>query len=196
MANIKYTKEILSKIVKESTSIRQVLSKLNLKKAGGNYKNIKARLDQFELDYSHFTGRIWNKGKTWSKPSVNLNDRLIENSNYSSGLPYSTSQLKNRLFKEGFKEMECENCKLTKWLGKPISLELHHINGVNNDNRIENLQILCPNCHSYTKNYRGKNMNAQKETFEVEPVKFGEDLTANTEPSLDIGRCRNLTART
>lgn len=186
MANIKYTKEILSKIVKESTSIRQVLSKLNLKEAGGNYKNIKARLDQFELDYSHFTGRIWNKGKTWSKPSVNLNDRLIENSNYSSGLPYSTFKLKNRLFKEGFKEMECENCKLTKWLGKPISLELHHINGVNNDNRIENLQILCPNCHSYTENYRGKNMSAQKETFEVEPVKFGEGLTANPEPSCSI----------
>jgi len=186
MANIKYTKEILSEIVKESTSIRQILSKLNLKEAGGNYKNIKARLDQFGIDYSHFTGKVWSKGKRWIKKTYNLNDRLIENSTYSSGLPYSSYRLKNRLIKEGFKQKRCEICKLTEWLGQPINLELHHINGVNNDNRLENLQILCPNCHSYTENYRGKNMSALKETLEVEPIKFGESLTANPEPNCNI----------
>ena len=55
-------------------------------------------------------------------------------------------------------------------MGKPIALELHHINGIKNDLRIENLLILCPNCHALTDNYRGKNigMSAQRETSEVE----------------------------
>lgn len=55
-------------------------------------------------------------------------------------------------------------------MGKPIALELHHINGVKDDLRIENLQILCPNCHAFTDNYRGKNigMSAREETLEVE----------------------------
>ena len=66
------------------------------------------------------------------------------------------------------KEKKCECCGNTEWLGKPIPLELHHINGINSDNRIENLEILCPNCHSFTENYRGLNKSALKETLEVE----------------------------
>lgn len=181
--NIKYTKEVLESLVKECSSIRQLLNKLNLKEAGGNYKNIKARLNQFNIDYSHFTGSLWNKGKTWTKKTTNVEDKLIENCNYSSGLPYSTHKLKLLLLKTGKKEYKCECCKNTKWLDKPINLELHHINGINNDNRIDNLLLLCPNCHSYTDNYRGKNMSAYKETYNVESIKVGESLTANTEPS-------------
>lgn len=76
---------------------------------------------------------------------------LVENSTYQS------FKLKNKLLKEGLKECKCEKCNNTEWLGKPIPLELHHINGDRTDNRIENLQILCPNCHAQTDNYRGKN---------------------------------------
>ena len=74
------------------------------------------------------------------------------------------------MLKEGLKEHKCEICKQTEWLGKPIPLELHHINNVKNDLRIENLQILCPNCHAQTDNYRGKQKgkSAQKETSDVE----------------------------
>ena len=55
-------------------------------------------------------------------------------------------------------------------MNKPIALELHHINGIHSDNRFENLQILCPNCHAMTDNYRAKNkgVSAQKETFDVD----------------------------
>lgn len=82
---------------------------------------------------------------------------------------YQSYRLQKRLVSEGLKEHKCECCGLTEWLGKPIKLELHHINGDHTDNRLENLQLLCPNCHSYTDNYRGKNIkSAQEETSEVE----------------------------
>ena len=75
-----------------------------------------------------------------------------------------------RLLNANLKERICEHCENTLWLGNPIPLELHHINGVSSDNRLENLQLLCPNCHALTDNYRGKNigMSAQEEILEVE----------------------------
>lgn len=76
---------------------------------------------------------------------------LVENSPHCS-----SPKLKNRLFKEGLKEEKCEICGYTE------SLELHHINGDHTDNRLENLQILCANCHRQTNNYRGKGIRAHK----------------------------------
>lgn len=76
--------------------------------------------------------------------------------------------IRNRLLSEGIKEHKCECCGLTEWLGHPISLELHHLNGIHTDNRLENLQVLCPNCHAQTDNYSGKVLSAQEETLEVE----------------------------
>ncbi len=160
----KYTKEILEPIVKESGSIRQVLIKLGLKEAGGNYENIKTRIKNFEIDTSHFHGMLWNKGKKWSKQK-DISNKLVQNSTYSTGLPISTSKLKNQLLKLGYKEHICEMCGGLEWLGQKIPLELHHVNGDRFDNRIENIQFLCPNCHSFTENYRGKNMSARGETL-------------------------------
>lgn len=62
-------------------------------------------------------------------------------------------KLKNRLFEDGIKEKVCEECKLTEWLGRPIALELHHLDGDHRNNNLDNLQILCPNCHAFTDNY-------------------------------------------
>lgn len=95
-------------------------------------------------------------------------------------LTYQTHKLKKRLLREGYKKHVCESCGLSEWMSDPIPLELHHRNGIKTDNSLENLELLCPNCHALTDNYRAKNikkLSARMETFAVEPLKFGEALS-------------------
>jgi hypothetical protein len=72
---------------------------------------------------------------------------------------YNRSNLKKRLFKAGLKKRQCESCGEKKWLGEDIPLALHHKDGVSSNHLLENLQILCPNCHAFTDSYCGKNVN-------------------------------------
>lgn len=71
----------------------------------------------------------------------------------------STIHLKWRLIEEGVKEWRCERCNNTEWLGDKIPLELHHKDGDRTNNELDNLELLCPNCHAFTDTYRGRNMN-------------------------------------
>ena len=140
--------------VAESLSVRQVLGRIGLVPAGGNYKTVHGRIAKLGLDTSHFTGAGWNVGaryKSFGRKAA-LTEIMVENSPYNF-----THGLKNRLLKEGLKARCCEGCGLQEWRGALIPLELHHANGVNNDHRLTNLQLLCPNCHALTDNYRGKN---------------------------------------
>jgi hypothetical protein len=144
----KYKKELLEPIIKESKSIAQVLKKLNLKPAGGNYFHIKRIISKFEIDISHFTGKGWctegfNKGRDI--------EEYLKN-NYS----ISSYHLKNRLIKENILKEECSECGITEWRGKKISLELDHVDGDKFNNNLKNLRLLCPNCHSLTPNFRGR----------------------------------------
>ena len=69
---------------------------------------------------------------------------------------YQTNKLRKRLISEGYKTGECEECHITEWNGKPITIELDHIDGNRNNHSLENLKMLCPNCHSQTPTFRGK----------------------------------------
>lgn len=131
--------------------------KLGIKNVGGeDYKEVRQLANELgvELKFSY----KWEYRKK-NPPKMKMSDILVENSPYKS-----TTTLKERLFKENIKEYRCERCGITEWQGDSISLQIHHINGIHNDNRIENIQILCPNCHSQTDTYSGRNSNRENIT--------------------------------
>lgn len=153
MKKRKWTENDLREAAKKSISIRQVLHYLSLREAGGNYKQIKKYIKTFNIDSSHFLGRGWNKGlKRPFKFAIPLDEILIKDSDFQS------YKLRNRLITAGLKKPYCEECG---WARKSpdgrLPLELDHINGNSRDNRLENLRILCPNCHSLKPTHRGRN---------------------------------------
>lgn len=167
MSKRKWTDEQFIEAVKNSFSYAEVIRQIGLKPAGSNYDTVKRKIAELNLDVSHMTGQGWNQGDRYKiiKPAQPIDEILIKNSTF-----INTNHLRQRLLKEGIKKHQCECCNLTEWQGMPIALELHHKNAIKDDLRIENLELLCPNCHAFTDNYRGKNigMSAQEEILEVE----------------------------
>lgn len=155
MGKRKWTDEQFINAVKTSLSYAQVIRKLGLKVAGSNYDTVKRKIKELNLDISHMTNQGWNVGKRFRiiVPARPIEEILVKDSTF-----ISSNNLKKRLLKENIKEYKCECCGNTIWLNQKIPLELHHINGNKHDNRIENLQLLCPNCHALTDNYRGRNI--------------------------------------
>jgi hypothetical protein len=179
--NIKYSKEEFTKAVAENVSVAGVLRQLGLRPIGGNYRTVHRLIKVYSLDTSHFTGQGWNVGLRF-KPKQAISDETIfvRDSNYRCS--WRLRERYKRL--TGIKY--CEQCKLSSWQGKDIPLEIHHINGVNTDNRVGNLQLLCPNCHALTNNYRGRaHLSALSEKRDVECRKFKETLTDNAEGNLE-----------
>jgi Zn finger protein HypA/HybF involved in hydrogenase expression len=155
-----YTVEEFKKAVEESYSIAQTLTKLGLSPRGGNYRVFKKFEKLYNINTSHFTGQGHLKGKSHTFNTIPLSEILVKDYEYSS------NKLRKRLIAEGLKEHRCECCKLNEWLGEPIPLELDHIDGDHYNNMLENLKVLCPNCHAKTPTYRGKNKrNRNSETI-------------------------------
>ena len=148
-----WTEKQLRQAVKKSKSFRQILRELNLKMAGGNYAQIKKYLKFYRIDTKHFTGQGWNKGmRGIGRNRIKLEDILVRSSDFQS------FKLKKRLFSENIKPQHCEMCGWKKRSNDGrLPLELDHINGESRDNRLENLRVLCPNCHSLQPTHRGRN---------------------------------------
>jgi hypothetical protein len=151
----KYNEENIRKIVLESKSITQVILTLGLKNAGGSASTIKKYINKYNLDTSHFTGSVWNKGKTFPA-KIPLEDYL------SNKIGIQTNKLRVRLLKDGIFSHECSMCHNSVWNDKPIPIELDHINGNKIDNSLNNLRLLCPNCHAQTPTYKIKNSKKYK----------------------------------
>ena len=176
-----YSAEDVKRAVAENKSVAGVLRQLGLRPIGGNYRTIHKFIIDLNLDTSHFTGKGWNVGLGFNpRPPITDEEVFIENSDYRCSW-----RLRER-YKKRTGIRHCEHCGLSEWQGQAIPLEIHHINGNNLDNRIENLQLLCPNCHALTNNYRGRaHLSARSERRDVECRKFKETLTGRAEGNLE-----------
>jgi 5-methylcytosine-specific restriction endonuclease McrA len=145
--------EKFTALVAESDTIAAVLRYFGMDSRGGNNKTVRARIKHLKIDDSHIArGCTSNRGRTFRPRALPLDQVLVKNSTYNR------LSLKTRIISEGIVEYKCSECSLGDlWRDKKIVLVLDHINGINNDNRVENLRFLCPNCNSQTPTFAGRN---------------------------------------
>jgi len=158
-------KDILQEIIDNSSTYKEILEKSNyiMPVSQGAYnRQLKQRINEDHLSLEQFN---INNEKFWKKFRTRLNcsnkrdikDYFCEHSTVGRG------SVKKYIIEHNLIEYKCSKCGIGSiWNNKPITLHLDHINGVNNDNRLENLRFLCPNCHSQTKTYSGRNNNYSK----------------------------------
>lgn len=137
--------------VKTSISIREAITKCGLVAAGAAYAVFHRRVMSLGLDTSHFLGQAAARGITG--PRRPLSDYLI-----NDGPLILSHKLKLRLISEGIKSHKCEICGTSEWCGKPVPIALDHEDGNPKNNTIENLRILCANCHAQTDTFSGKKL--------------------------------------
>ena len=158
-----YTKEWLEELCKNSSSYAQVLAKAGRKQGGGAQATLKKKIEEYQIDISHFSGQGWNKGLTiGSREKYSLDEVFIKNS------PITQKVLRGYVERHNILNYECAFCHCNgQWQGGIISLEIDHIDGDNSNNEVSNLRYLCPNCHALTDTYRGKNKVLKNQCVET-----------------------------
>ena len=158
----KLSDEQFVELLKKSSTISEVLFKLGYTVKGNSwgYSQVKRRMDDLNLDCSIFKGKS-AVIKTNKLNNVKKEDILKEN------CKHQRTVLRRYVIKNNLIPYKCAICGCTEWQGKTLSLELDHINGVNNDNRLENLRFLCPNCHSQTSTYGSRNQQLNRSEYDI-----------------------------
>lgn len=158
----KLSDEQFVELLKKSSTISEVLFKLGYTVKGNSwgYSQVKRRMDDLNLDYSIFKGKS-AVIKINKLNNVKKEDILKEN------CKHQRTVLRRYVIKNNLIPYKCAICGCTEWQGKTLSLELDHINGVNNDNRLENLRFLCPNCHSQTSTYGSRNQQLNSSEYDI-----------------------------
>lgn len=157
----KFTKEEVEQIFAESKSQDSVARKIGYNPcSGGTHATLKRYVEENNIDISHFTGQGQNKG--------NVDLTRFRKGNHVKNLRDSLLLLRPHM---------CECCKNTEWMSRPIPLEVHHIDGDHLNNELDNLQLLCPNCHAQTDNQCGRNVGRYKAVSDEE---FIEALRCST----------------
>lgn len=158
----KLTDEQFVELLKKSSTISEVLFKLGYTVKGNSwgFSQIRQRMTDLNIDQSIFKGRgcvIQNN----TTREINPANILKKN------CKHVRSVLRRYIIKNQLVPYRCAICGCTEWQGKTLSLELDHINGINNDNRLENLRFLCPNCHSQTATYGSRNQQANESKYDI-----------------------------
>lgn len=153
----RYGEQEAREAVATSRSFSEALRKLGMRPAGGNHRLFKSWVERWQIPTDHFDAGASLRRRP-SQAAKPLREVLVQNSTYSR------NKLKQRLFGEGLKERRCELCGQDEnWRGRTMSLILDHINGVPDDNRIENLQIVCPNCAATLDTHCGRKNRREPE---------------------------------
>lgn len=140
-----FTRQEIEQFVSNSYSLASLANKLGYAEKGGSYlPTMKNMIEELNLDISHFTGQGWAKNNF--DYSRFQKDKVVK----------AATAIDALIFLRGHK---CECCGMEEWMHEPIPLEVHHCDGSPLNNELENLMLLCPNCHALTVNYRGKNIN-------------------------------------
>ncbi|MEW1909698.1 HNH endonuclease signature motif containing protein [Kitasatospora sp. NPDC085895] len=151
-----YTKELLEEAVAACHSIAGVVRYLGQRSSGGTQQHVGRRIKAFGIDTSHFTGQAHNRGRR-SGRRLRPEQVLVQRPADAKRLP--GVRIRQALLETGLPD-ECSGCGTGPvWHGKPMTLEVDHINGDWSDNRPDNVRLLCPNCHATTDTYCGRNKN-------------------------------------